>query len=195
MPVLTANYQNIALKSSLIKNYSVLKQALDLYQIDHGERLTPEVVYTEGLKNNLVKYMNVMYDCGQGSFDETACLPNMGSNDERNSKIYKNYNGSNDIELSNFDGGQFVLSDESLILCDTYGSSGSIPFISVDVNGFGKKPNRLGKDLFMFQLMENGKLLPMGANGTIYLEDYGYCSNTSTNKNNGAACTNKVLSE
>lgn len=35
--------------------------------------------------------------------------------------------------------------------------------ISVDVNGYSKKPNRLGKDLFMFQVSDTGKLLPMGA--------------------------------
>ena len=54
-------------------------------------------------------------------------------------------------------------------------------FISVDVNGPYKKPNRLGKDLFMFQLMDEGLLLPMGHSDTVYPYDK-YCSRSSSDK-------------
>ena len=64
--------------------------------------------------------------------------------------------------------------------------------ISADVNGPYKKPNRLGKDLFMFQIDNDGKLLPMGEDGTLY-QAAAYCSKTSTDKMNGAGCTSKML--
>jgi len=66
-------------------------------------------------------------------------------------------------------------------------------FISVDVNGHNKKPNRWGHDLFTFQVMDNGKLLPMGAEGTAY--DERYCSTTSSNGYNGIGCTYKALTD
>jgi hypothetical protein len=46
----------------------------------------------------------------------------------------------------------------------------------------------------MFQLMNNGELLPMGAKGTTYYNvNNTYCSNTSTHRMNGAACSAKIL--
>ena len=44
-------------------------------------------------------------------------------------------------------------------------------YISVDVNGYNKKPNRLGQDLFMFQLDKNGHVLPMGTKATTYYSE------------------------
>ena len=84
------------------------------------------------------------------------------------------------------------MTDGSLILVNTTAGQGKC--ISVDVNGFGKKPNRLGKDLFMFQLMPSGELLPMGAKGTqFYSETDEYCFDSSNNTMNGAGCTYKRL--
>ena len=65
--------------------------------------------------------------------------------------------------------------------------------ISVDVNGIYKKPNRWGHDLFTFQIMDDGKLLPMGAEGTKYKSDY--CSLTSSDGSNGIGCTYKALTD
>ena len=193
VPTLIQKYQDQALKSALKKNYSVLKSALDKYQVENGERLLANDLGTIRLKPILIKYLNVMTDCGNGWNDAKACIPNWGSGNasEKNSKVYKNYNNTNYIALSLFDDGQFILNDGSIIMInlDTTGK-----FISVDVNGYQKKPNRLGKDLFMFQLMNNGELLPMGAKNTkYYSESNDYCSNTSTNSLNGAGCTAKVL--
>ena len=193
VPVIFANYQNQAIKSSLKKNYSVLKQALDKYQVENGERITSSDLGQHTLKTILMKYLNVMFDCGYGSTDvENSCIKNYGA-DEKSSKTYKTYSGIQ-IDLSKFDDGQFVLNDGSLILLEN--GSSVRTYISVDVNGIGKKPNRLGKDLFMFQIMNNGELLPMGAKGTdYYSENNEYCASTSSNTMNGAGCTINVLTE
>ena len=93
-----------------------------------------------------------------------------------------------------FDDGQFILNDGSLILLENPGASNV--YISVDVNGYLKNPNRLGQDLFMFQIDDKGKLLPMGAEGTRYYSKTDeYCSPTSTNNMNGAGCTIKEVKE
>ncbi len=196
VPLIFAAYQEQAIKSSLKKNYSVLKQALDKYQIDNGERLKASdgEAGTNIIKGKIINYFVSAYDCGKGT--ETAqsvkhaCFSKYESATDVN---YTNYNGtSTNINTAYFDDGQFVLNDGSLILIEN--NSSSKLYLSVDVNGFGKKPNRLGKDLFMFQLTEEGELLPMGAKGTDYYNAKdSYCSNTSTNNMNGAGCTYKML--
>jgi prepilin-type N-terminal cleavage/methylation domain-containing protein len=193
VPTLIQRYQDQALKSALKKNYSVLKSALDKYQVENGERFLPNEATRIGVKSTLMKYLNVLTDCGVGS---KACIPfySTETDTQKNPDTYKNYNGTSKITLSCFDDGQFVLNDGSLILIEHATDNSSTTYISVDVNGYAKKPNRLGKDLFMFHLTNKGELLPMGAKNTrFYSSSDSYCSNTSTNPMNGASCTAKVL--
>ncbi len=198
VPVIFANYQEQALKSSLKKNYSVLKQALDRYQAENGERvIASDIAMTsdynnEQLINVFIPYLNILYDCGETRAN-SSCIPiDAYSGNGNSSDVYKTYNGY-DIMEKRFDDGQFVLSDGSLLLFEGISITNNIHYISVDVNGFGKKPNRLGKDLFVFELNDDGNLLPEGAKGTVYYDTDSYCSNTSTDSMNGAGCTYKAL--
>ena len=145
-----------------------------MYQAENGVRITANDLGEHALKPLLLKYLNVMYDCGYGAASaNTSCIKNYGSGREDNSKVYKTYNKKSNIDLTWFDDGQFI---------------------SVDINGFGRKPNQLGKDLFMFQLDDKGELLPMGAKNTVYSVDT-FCSGTSSSDMNGAGCTVKLLNE
>ncbi len=201
LPALINNRRSKALETALKKNYSVIEQALNMFYAQNGERLIPETITTQQLKKILLPYFQVIRDCGMGSEYqeeslEKTCIPNYentGSTD-KNSTTYKTFNGSTNINLSYFDDGQFVLNDGSLILINNL--NGNNIFISVDVNGFNKNPNRLGQDLFMFQLDNKGMLLPSGVEGTqFYSKTDEYCSPTSTSNMNGAGCTYKALSE
>lgn len=80
-----------------------------------------------------------------------------------------------------------------MIQNETTGLDGII-LISVDVNGIYKKPNRWGHDLFTFQIMNDGKLLPMGSDGTKF-DKNDYCSVTSSDTINGIGCTYKALTD
>lgn len=91
-----------------------------------------------------------------------------------------------------FDDGQFVLLDGSLILLENF--SLERLYISVDVNGFNKGPNRLGHDVFTIQITKNGKLLPMGAEGTDFSADK-HCSTSGSVSLNGMGCTYRALTE
>ena len=197
VPTIVANSQEQAIRSSLKKNASVLQQVLHKYYMDMGEQLRPQTYETtHSLKPALIKYFNVMYDCGLGNDDvNTACVPNQAnaSFDNKNNMAYMTYNGKSKIAMEPFDDGQFVLMDGTLVLIENYSETKTI-YISVDVNGFGKKPNRLGKDLFMFQLMNDGSLKPMGSRRTKYPEAT-YCSRTSSSNMNGAGCTAMMLRE
>lgn len=145
-----------------------------------------------------MKYLNVVQDCGKGNDDaDKACIPNTTNVSDKNKEYiqYRTYNNKVDIDMKAFDDGQFVLNDGSLILINNYANSqDSTLYISVDLNGFHKNPNRLGHDLFMFQINEKGTLQPMGAKGTKYYSKTNeYCSPTSTNAMNGAGCTYNAL--
>ena len=190
MPVLWANYQEQVTKSALKKNYAVLSNALEYYYIRNGETLYSSDLTGHTLKSKIIGYFNVIKDCG---YYDCYYL---------NKNEYKSYNGSQTITYNYFDDGQFILSDGTFVAIENRRDSGEddeddaygySKYISVDINGLYKKPNRLGRDLFMFQLDKSGKLLPMGADGTDYTGDSTYCSNSSTSTMNGASCTYKIL--
>ncbi len=187
LPVLFVNYQEKALRTALLKNFSVLKQVLMRYKISNGVPLIPSDVSGRGeLYSKIKPYFNFLENTSSGNLIKTKIN-------------YKNYNGNKfDINANNgfywiLDDGTIILNDGTIIYLENSGSGGSSSIIiSADVNGY-KEPNTLGKDLFMFQIMEDGELLPMGAKGTKYTDENTYCSKTSNNDFNGASCTNKVI--
>lgn len=199
LPALIQNTQKKELEAGLKKGASEIAQALNMYQAENGVPITSDIGNHE-LKPEIIKYFNVLTDCGFGHDDaDTACIKNYG-NADTNSTTYKNFTGNNTIDLYKFDDGQFILTDGSMILINNAssaaGASDINTYISVDVNGYNKRPNRLGQDLFMFQLDDKGKLIPMGAEGTTYYNaNDAYCSKTSNNSMNGAGCTYKALSD
>ena len=193
LPTIFANVHRQSMITALKKEASVLAQSLERYYMVNGERLVPdEFRATHTFKPEFMGYFNVLEDCGLGHDDvNTACIPNTnnGSYNGENKNAYYNYNHTSKIAMEYFDDGQFVLTDGSLIMLE---NNNKEIFISVDVNGYAKKPNQLGKDLFMFQVMDNGTLKPMGMTGTKYLSK-NYCSSSSTSQMNGAGCTSNFI--
>ncbi len=198
LPTVINNAQNRQLETGLKKGYSTLAQALKMYEQENGE---PIKGYEEGihLKKFLMTYVNVVKDCGKGTGDK-SCIPNKAyvNNPDNYKAVYQNYNGTNEIPYSLIDDGQFVINDGMLVLIENDGATDNKPclYISIDVNGYNKRPNRLGQDLFMFQINNEGQLVPMGAKDTdFYSENDEYCSNVSKSEANGLGCTAKALSD
>ncbi len=191
IPIVFGNGQEIATKTALNKNYLVFKRALKKFEAENGFPLTSKYLGKQKFKEHIINYLNIMLDCGMGYGDqESACIPSYDNRDDFDTDIYHTLNGGI-VDLHYFDDGQFVLTDGTLVLLENR-DYGYPLYISVDLNGHNKRPNRLGKDLFMFQIMDDGKLLPMGTEGTVYTgEDF--CSENSTESMNGAACTVEIL--
>jgi len=182
IPTLINKTEEREFKAALKKNYSILQQVFDKYYIEHGERLSYDVITsTSGTKTFLQKIEK--YFSSIKSDTSIAPLSNF-------SEIYTTYDGKRNLIYGNFNDGMMILNDGTALFFNN--DSGGV-FILVDVNGYEKKPNRLGKDTFMFEVISNGNLLPIGAEGTQYADMDKYCSNNSTSYYNGAACTNKVL--
>ena len=191
------------LETALNKNYSILQQALLRAQVDTGEAIIPanyqniRGVGRSPFKELLVKYITNAKDCGVGT-DQDSCVENGElTGNENAKKIYRNYNNKNDVYYYYLDDGQFITTDGTIFFIENSATDNTtiVPiYITVDVNGLNKKPNRWGHDLFTFQLMNNGKLLPMGAEGTNF-ETEQYCSATNSGKLNGIACTYRALTD
>lgn len=198
LPSVINNTKNKELSVALKCSYSLLQQALDMYAASNGERATSANLQPYTLKFMLMKYLRFVKDCGKGTDIPKSCVPNFdagGSAYDEFQRTYKTYNGKTNMYLNFVDDGQFVLNDSTLILIENAPASNKI-YITVDVNGYNKNPNRLGQDVFIFQLDDKGALKPMGVQGTTYYNQYdAYCSLTSGSNRNGAGCTYKALSE
>ena len=186
IPTLVNNYRKKQFETGLKKEYSVLLQALDMYKQDNETPLKKEDTdQSPGeFKNKIKPYLKILVDCGDfhsGGY-KGQCVQKF---------TYKTYSGNTARETL-FDDGQIILNDGSHLLFENPGY-GSYVYVSIDVNGYNKLPNKWGEDVFTFQLMNDGKLLPMGAEGTIYADENTFCSKTSSNVYNGIACANRAI--
>lgn len=193
LPALIQQNRNKELQTGLKKAYSVLQQAFLFYQAETG---TPIIegdflhLGGEKFKSVLVKYMQVIEDCGTYGQEtsNSSCMPNYPADVSKN---YKNFNGTNYVNMECFDDGQFILSDGMLVMINTIGAC---PLnVSIDVNGYRKGPNRFGQDLFMF-IINGNRLYPAGLNRNIGWGDMP-CNKSSTEWTNGGGCTARALLE
>lgn len=191
IPTLVNNYRKKQFETGLKKEYSVLLQALDMYKQDNETPLKKEDTdQSPGeFKNKIKPYLKILVDCGdnQASGYKGKCVQN-GSFTQDKKYTYKTYSG-NIANESFFDDGQIILNDGSHLLFENVDNV----FVSIDVNGYKKLPNKWGEDVFTFQLMNDGKLLPMSAEGTSFRNTATYCSKTSSNVYNGIACANRAI--
>ncbi|MBQ3641275.1 type II secretion system protein [bacterium] len=185
IPLMIANAREQEVRTALKKAHSIVSQALRFYYIDYG--VLPKGIDFEArtFKDVFKEHFNILQDYGLQGFYST----------EKNQDLYKTYDGSQNLDQHIFDDGQFVLNDGMFIMIENpnFGASRyNRVIISVDINGHDKNPNRLGKDLFMFQVDNEGKLLPMGRADSAYPEAE-YCTTGPSTNMNGAGCTAKMM--
>ena len=194
MPALINNSQNKELQSALNKGYSEISQALEFMKFDIGEDVLPINYPARTFAPEYSKYFKSLKSENiSGIISGTS-----EEGDTSNEAVfdnYKTYSKSQSVKTDIFDDGQILLEDGSLILIENPNFTPYRIYITIDVNGPNKKPNVWGRDLFTFQIISNGKLLPMGMDGTAYTDMDKYCSKNSNERINGIACTAKALSD
>lgn len=194
MPTLIADKRGKELEAKYKKTYSVLQQALQKMAYDQGQDITKEnfgnpTQFLDVFRTYFIQYV----PCTNSRCDGLSVT----QSGQRLNKVYKTYNGKSTIDVSYFDDTSSIIADGIEIMTNgdyqTYGIN-----LTIDINGFRAKPNKWGQDLFTFQMV-NGKLVPMGGDGTVY---YGqeltpelYCNTTITNARNGLTCAAKALSD
>ena len=151
------------------------------------------------------QYIRYTIDCGKGEDTKnTSVCPKYGND------FYSTFNEEQKTDTNILDDGSFVLNNGMLVAIDNDPETsdeilkGGNIFISVDINGFNKHPNKHGYDLFTFQLV-NGELLPVGVSGTISQVSNNpkkYCCSTKINdgcsaesQRNGLSCAYYALTD
>ncbi len=195
LPTLINNAKNKELEAAFKKQYSLLTQAINHMQSQDVCTHTSCLPAGTTMYDYFSKIYKINKRCdnmpeGLPEYD-MWCFPK-----NQNDSKYTNYTKTSSyLPSAYFDNGQFYTMDGALITFEKRATDSKV-IISVDVNGRAKRPNALGHDLFMFQIIDKGPvgvLVPMGAEGTLYENEETYCSKTSSNGLNGAACTIKAL--
>lgn len=189
LPVLVNQTQGKELETGLKKAYSVLQAAYNQMTYDEGQIVNVTNYPNNSFMTKFKKYFKVSKDCSNTSCEQGTTDENGINNVSNHYKTYNNYKLSNGY----LDDGQVFVSDGMFIMVENMRGGNNL-FISVDVNGYNKRPNRWGHDLFTFQVMDNGKILPMGAEGTNFKANT-HCSPTSTGMTNGIGCTYSALTD
>ena len=182
LPAVLADKRAKELETGFKKQLSVIQNVLIRMEMEKGEPYTRNSSSaTRTFKKEFVKYFKIIKDC---NFED--CLK---VNDKN---VYKDLTNKYDTFTKFIDDGQFILHDGTMIMLNDAANEPLL--ISFDVNGPYKKPNRYGQDLFTFQIMENGKLLPMGADGTWYTDE-NFCSTEKGDIKNGLTCAYRAFTE
>lgn len=185
LPALINRTQGKELEAGLKKAYSVLQAAYNQMTYDEGQIVNQTNYPGLTFINKFKKYFKLSEHTlknynGSNKDEETGQITYI-------SKVYKTYNNK-PANMSWFDDGKTFLCDGMTIFIENM-ANGNLFLISVDINGFQKKPNRFGHDVFSFEITNEGKILPFGG----YSDKY--CKTTETGSRNGLGCTYKALTD
>lgn len=181
IPTLMQNIQDRQFKEAAKEAFSKASQAVQQMKQDEGGDLAYYYSNMVKFKPIFAKYFKVVQDCNLND-----CVAGADTSD-----VYKNLYGTPGVTWFMYNG-QFVTTDGMFWGIYNPGSGyGSYIMITVDVNGYQQKPNVFGRDVFMFQLL-NDNLIPMGAPNT-YLSPANYCIRGGNTGWQGLACMNYVM--
>jgi prepilin-type N-terminal cleavage/methylation domain-containing protein len=180
IPSLINNTQEAEFKVAAKKAYAEISQVINQMKLDKGT-LMPYIGNSVSLKPDFVNYFSILKDGGSTGLVNCNVDP---------SQVYKSLMGG---PVAGWMGGegQFITNDGMFI--NIQNSASNFIYFAVDVNGYQKAPNIYGKDVFVFQLI-NDKLLPMGAVGTSYLAPTN-CNRTTDSVTQGLACAVYMLQD
>lgn len=194
IPGLMTAYKAHQLRSQFLKSYSTIQQVFRRMEADD---VSTDISAYSGKMGSFYdvfkQYLAGVHECGvySNTSDAFPCAGFKEFNNKRNR--YKNYNGTEYLTRSIFDDGQLVLSDGTFVAIENPNGVDHL-WVFVDINGFGKLPNRWGYDLFTFQFI-NGELRTMGDRETTYNDVEKYCNPKKGDGLNGIACAYKAKTE
>lgn len=183
IPVLMQDIQDMQCKIAAKAAYSKASNAINLIKADNGTW------------DNQMSYID--FYTAFRSYFKTIDDVIGGDNYYRyieateTSPVYNNISGSypGHTWYMNF---EFLTVDGMFWATSWWDDSSGLRFgITVDVNGYGKKPNVYGRDVFMFQVI-NGSLLPMGAAVT-ELPANVFCNKETPGSSSGLGCMYNVM--
>ena len=191
LPAVLNNTRHKELSVALNKYYSIMQQALLRMYADEGQPINGINYKREEFRQKYAQY----FINGKSGWTGAHTEEDEEGVTEYIISDYKTYNGKKKVHGGKLDDG-LVISQDIVIYIDleTTDASKKPIMLTIDINGSSKGPNRWGQDFFTFQVMDNGKLLPMGAPDSVF-NDKILCSATSSGGTNGIACTYYALTD
>lgn len=181
LPTLIKNIQDAQFKNAAKEAFSKASQAVQQIKIDNGGDLSSYYATANSFKPVFMKYFKVSKDCGWHD-----CVVGADA-----SSAYNNLYGTPGATWF-MTYGQFVTTDGMFWAIYNVGDAyGSYLIITVDVNGYTQKPNIFGRDVFMFQVL-NDNLVPMGSKNT-FCSTATYCNANGNTGWQGLACMDFVM--
>lgn len=191
IPTLMQSSQYSEYVAGVKKSLSVLSQAVSQYELDNGcvgdlSQCNDFSIADAATQWNALKpYLRLNQDCGttSGCFPTTKYVPLFGPP------------GVNDLNTITYANG--ILSDGTIIglvpgLCVS-NPNGYCAAIYIDVNG-SKAPNKIGRDLFKFDVLGN-KVVPTEPT-SLYTSSGDYCGPTAGGRNIiGWFCAKRIMLE
>lgn len=181
IPNAMKNWQAYTYKQGAKEAYSKSSQIIQQIKIDNGgewpysylDNKFSSATFRSYFKSSKLCHHNGSLECG---------VPQASPSD-----VYKYLTGVGANTYS-MDDGQFITNDGIF-----YGINNDVngDFITVDVNGYYKKPNVFGEDVFIFQV-QNGVLIPMGAENSKW-PAASYCIRTGADAYQGFGCMYYVM--
>lgn len=157
LPPLVRNIQDAQYKAAAKKAFTVISQAVTQMRQDEGGTLVQYHQMQHAFEPIFITYLKGVTPC-----PDTGCIVDSATTD---------YQTLGKAETVNWWWGQQFETNDGMFwgimnngTWPTNVGTETIVFL-VDVNGYRKKPNMFGRDVFLFELL-NDRVLPMGAEGT-----------------------------
>lgn len=171
IPAIISDAQNQEYKVAWKKTYAIFAQASQRLAMDNGGNIKGLYNTNDAFRNAYLPYLQYTKTCNQStSTGLNGCWHAL------NSWFFLSgdpYSWAGDRSWTS----RVILNDGTLVVvggdqnCNNYDSiTGACIEIMVDINGY-KKPNTVGKDIFVLIVYENGKVLPMGTSRTNFAGD------------------------
>ena len=153
IPTLLQSTNNAEAKTQWKQNYAIMSQAINKMIMDTADDFVEYRENTSSFEPLLRTYFNyVKDDPAMGLYHRDLLAA-----------TYKDLSGA-PMRGELMDDGQIILSNGALIMIENYSVNGAPLIIWVDINGFEKGPNILGKDLFGGEVVDDKRLVPIGNN-------------------------------
>ena len=156
---LIKNYKSVVLRSQFNKAYTSFAQATQMILTQEFDNTNQfENISASTLLGYYQKYMKKAIKCDAYNFCQTNIYPQKRNSDYNYSNEnypngfikdnYKTYTGNipSGVAISNT---AIILQDNTFAIID----GATKKYITIDINGWKKAPNKFGHDFFMFQIV------------------------------------------
>ncbi|MBP7212304.1 type II secretion system protein [bacterium] len=192
IPTLMQKTEERETVSKLKKVYSTLQNAYSRAINDEGElsdwgTITDTAASSDLVLQKFVPYLNVLKNCGTTDF---SCFYT-GTYSTFKGSSFSGSNAQYNIIGTISEVSRILLSDGTSVAFDVWNGQAFVGVFIVDING-KKKPNSIGRDTFIFEVFNNGKILPAGYPNDPSTSKF-TCSYDDTSVRNGQGCAAWVL--